>query len=142
MYPNISFFDFESIEFNPLEYIKFILEEGIYIGEKNYKFFNFSQSQFRNISCWLLTDPKKILSKTGDYSNINIVAKFGAINETSVFPLTVRNAAAVVFALRLVVNAPEFSLSVFAVAQPVSINVETTIAINFFFIGHFITFSF
>ena len=61
-----------------IEYIKFILEEGIYIGEKNYKFFNFSQSQFRNISCWLLTDPKKILSKTGDYSNINIVAKFGA----------------------------------------------------------------
>ena len=28
-----------------IEYIKFILEEGIYIGEKNYKFFNFSQSQ-------------------------------------------------------------------------------------------------
>ena len=61
-----------------IEYIKFILEEGIFLGEKNYKFFNFSQSQFRNMSCWLLTEPKKILSKTGDYSKINIVAKFGA----------------------------------------------------------------
>ena len=30
------------------------------------------------MSCWLLTEPKKILSKTGDYSKINIVAKFGA----------------------------------------------------------------
>ena len=61
-----------------IEFIKHILEEGIYLGEKNYKFFNFSQSQFRNMSCWLLTEPKKILVKTGDYSNINIVAKFGA----------------------------------------------------------------
>ena len=61
-----------------IEYIKYILEEGIFLGEKNYKFFNFSQSQFRNMSCWLLTEPKKILHKTGDYSNINIVAKFGA----------------------------------------------------------------
>ena len=61
-----------------IEYIKYILEEGIYLGEKNYKFFNFSQSQFRNMSCWLLTEPKKILNKTGDYSKINIVAKFGA----------------------------------------------------------------
>ena len=61
-----------------IEYIKFILEQGIFLGEKNYKFFNFSQSQFRNMSCWLLTDPKKILHKNGDYSNINIVAKFGA----------------------------------------------------------------
>ena len=61
-----------------IEYIKYILEEGIYIGEKNFKFFNFSQSQFRNMSCWLLTEPKEILPKTGDYSKINIVAKFGA----------------------------------------------------------------
>ena len=61
-----------------IEYIKFILNEGIYLGEKNFKFFNFSQSQFRNMSCWLLTQPEKILHKTGDYSKINIVAKFGA----------------------------------------------------------------
>ena len=61
-----------------IEYIKYILQAGMYLGEKNYKFFNFSQSQFRNMSCWLLTEPKKILVKTGDYSKINIVAKFGA----------------------------------------------------------------
>ena len=61
-----------------MEYIKFILSKGFKIGEKNFSFFNYSQSQFRNMSCWLLTEPKKILSKTGDYSKINIVAKFGA----------------------------------------------------------------
>ena len=61
-----------------IEYIKFIMSNGFYIGEQNFKFFNFSQSQFRNMSCWLLTHPKEILEKTGDYSNIKIVAKFGA----------------------------------------------------------------
>ena len=61
-----------------IEYIKYILANGFFIGEKNFKFFNFSQSQFRNMSCWLLTNPKKILEKTGDYSKIKIVAKFGA----------------------------------------------------------------
>ena len=61
-----------------IEYIKNIMDQGFFLGEKNFKFFNFSQSQFRNMSCWLLTDPEKILSKTGDYSKIKIVAKFGA----------------------------------------------------------------
>ena len=61
-----------------IEYIKFIMSNGFYLGEQNYKFFNFSQSQFRNMSCWFLTNPKEILEKTGDYSNIKIVAKFGA----------------------------------------------------------------
>ena len=61
-----------------IEYIKHIMNNGFFIGEKNFKFFNFSQSQFRNMSCWLLTDPEKILDQTGDYSNIKIVAKFGA----------------------------------------------------------------
>ena len=61
-----------------IEYIKFIMSNGFYIGEQNFKFFNFSQSQFRNMSCWFLTNPKEILEKTGDYSNIKIVAKFGA----------------------------------------------------------------
>ena len=61
-----------------IEYIKFIMSNGFYIGEQNFKFFNFSQSQFRNMSCWFLTHPKEILEKTGDYSNIKIVAKFGA----------------------------------------------------------------
>ena len=61
-----------------IEYIKFIMSNGFYLGEKNFKFFNFSQSQFRNMACWFLTNPQEILEKTGDYSNIKIVAKFGA----------------------------------------------------------------
>ena len=61
-----------------IEYIKYVMEQGFYLGEKNFRFFNFSQSQFRNMSCWLLTEPEKILYKTGDYSKIKIVAKFGS----------------------------------------------------------------
>ncbi len=61
-----------------IEFIKFILSKGLYLGEKKYTFFDFSQSQFRNMSCWLLIDPEKILPKTGDYSKIKIVAKYGA----------------------------------------------------------------
>ena len=61
-----------------IEYIKYVMNEGFFLGEKKFKFFNFSQSQFRNMSCWLLTQPEKILPKTGDYSNIKIVAKFGS----------------------------------------------------------------
>ena len=61
-----------------IEYIKYVMEKGFYIGEKKFRFFNFSQSQFRNMSCWLLTEPEKILSQTGDYSKIKIVAKFGS----------------------------------------------------------------
>ena len=51
---------------------------GFNLGEKNYKFFNFSQSQFRNKACWLLTEPEKILRKTGNYIKIKNVAKYGA----------------------------------------------------------------
>ena len=61
-----------------IEYIKYVMYEGFYLGEKKFRFFNFSQSQFRNMSCWFLTNPKEILEKTGDYSNIKIVAKFGS----------------------------------------------------------------
>ena len=61
-----------------IEYIKYVMYEGFLLGEKKFKFFNFSQSQFRNMSCWLLTNPNEILEKTGDYSNIKIVSKFGA----------------------------------------------------------------
>ena len=61
-----------------IEYIKFILSNGIILGINKYTFFDFSQSQFRNMSCWLLTEPEKVLPLTGDYSKINIVAKFGA----------------------------------------------------------------
>ena len=61
-----------------IEYIKYIMCTGFNLGEKNYKFFNFSQSQFRNKACWLLTEPEKILRKTGNYNKIRNVAKFGA----------------------------------------------------------------
>ena len=61
-----------------IEYIKYVMEQGFFIGAKKFRFFNFSQSQFRNMSCWLLTEPEKILEKTGDYSKIKIVAKFGS----------------------------------------------------------------
>ena len=61
-----------------IEYVKFVMYHGFYLGEKKFTFFNFSQSQFRNMSCWFLTEPKKILEQTGDYSNIKIVAKFGS----------------------------------------------------------------
>ena len=60
------------------EYIKFIMSKGFFIGEKKFKFFNYSQSQFRNMSCWLLTDPEEILSKIGDFSAIKQISKFGA----------------------------------------------------------------
>ena len=61
-----------------IEYIKFIMSKGFNIGEKNFRFFNYSQSQFRNLSCWLLTEPEKILSKIGDFSKITELSKFGA----------------------------------------------------------------
>ena len=61
-----------------IEYIKYIMYQGFNLGEKNYKFFNFSQSQFRNKACWLLTEPEKILRKTGNYIKIKNVAKYGA----------------------------------------------------------------
>ena len=61
-----------------IEYIKFIMSKGFFIGEKNFRFFNYSQSQFRNLSCWLLTDPEKILSEIGDFSKIKQVSKFAA----------------------------------------------------------------
>ena len=61
-----------------IEYIKYIMSIGFKIGEKKYRFFNFSQSQFRNKACWLLTEPEKILRRTGNYLKIKNVAKFGA----------------------------------------------------------------
>ena len=61
-----------------IEFIKFILSKGIFLGEKKFTFFDFSQSQFRNMTCWLLVNPEKILPKTGNYSNIKVVAKYGA----------------------------------------------------------------
>ena len=61
-----------------IEYIKYILQAGMYLGEKNYKFFNFSQSQFRNMSCWLLTEPEKVISKIGDFSKIKQLSKYAA----------------------------------------------------------------
>ena len=61
-----------------MEYIKFIMSKGFNIGEKTFKFFNYSQSQFRNMSCWLLTNPEEILPKIGDFSKIKQLAKYGA----------------------------------------------------------------
>lgn len=61
-----------------LEYLKYVLMNGIILASQNFTFFDFSQSQFRNMSCWLLVNPEEILPKTGDYSGINIVAKYGA----------------------------------------------------------------
>ena len=61
-----------------IEYIKHVMRMGFSLGEKKYKFFNFSQSQFRNKACWLLTEPEKILRKTGNYTKIKNVAKYGA----------------------------------------------------------------
>ena len=61
-----------------IEYIKFIMSNGFFIGEKKFRFFNYSQSQFRNMSCWLLTEPEKIISKLGDFSKIKQISKYGA----------------------------------------------------------------
>ena len=62
-----------------IEFIKFFLSKGINLtSNHNYRFFDYSQSQFRNMACWLVTEPEKILPLTGDYSKIKIVAKFGA----------------------------------------------------------------
>jgi RNA-dependent RNA polymerase len=61
-----------------MEYIKFILSKGFYIGEKNFRFFNYSQSQFRNMSCWLLTEPDKIIKEIGDFSKIKQLSKYAA----------------------------------------------------------------
>lgn len=62
-----------------IEFIKYILSKGLQLTSNYlYRFFDFSQSQFRNMSCWLLTEPEKILPLTGDYSKIKVVAKYGA----------------------------------------------------------------
>ena len=61
-----------------IEYIKFIMSRGFNIGVKNFKFFNYSQSQFRNMSCWLLTEPEKIIPKLGDFNNIKTLSKYAA----------------------------------------------------------------
>ena len=61
-----------------VEYIKFILSEGFTIGEKKFRFFNYSQSQFRNMSCWLSINPEKVIEKLGDFSKIKPVCKYAA----------------------------------------------------------------
>ena len=61
-----------------MEYIKFILSKGFHLGEKKFRFFNYSQSQFRNFSCWLLTNPEEIIPKLGDFSKIKQLSKYAA----------------------------------------------------------------
>ena len=61
-----------------VEYMKFILLKGFTIGDKNFRFFNYSQSQFRNLSCWLCTNPEKIISQLGDFSKVKPLCKYAA----------------------------------------------------------------
>ena len=61
-----------------IEYIKFIMSRGFNIGVKNFKFFNYSQSQFRNMSCWLLTEPEKIIPRLGNFNSIKTLSKYAA----------------------------------------------------------------
>ena len=61
-----------------VEYIKFILFKGFIIGDKTFRFFNYSQSQFRNMSCWLSTNPEETIKKLGDFSKIKPVSKYAA----------------------------------------------------------------
>ena len=61
-----------------VEFMKFILSKGFIIDGKNYKFLNYSQSQFRNLSCWLSTNPEKIIEKLGDFSKVKPVCKYAA----------------------------------------------------------------
>jgi RNA-dependent RNA polymerase len=61
-----------------VEFMKFILSKGFTIDGKNYSFLNYSQSQFRNLSCWLSTNPEKIIKKLGDFSKVKPVCKYAA----------------------------------------------------------------
>ena len=61
-----------------VEFMKFILSKGFTIAYKNFRFFNYSQSQFRNLSCWLSTNPEEIIKKLGDFSQIKPVCKYAA----------------------------------------------------------------
>jgi RNA-dependent RNA polymerase len=60
------------------EYIKYYLDTGLNIAGKSFRFFCYSQSQFRSMSCWLVVNPEEILSKSGKFHEINTVAKYGA----------------------------------------------------------------
>jgi len=60
-----------------MEFLKFSLKKGIELKQKRFKFFCYSQSQFRNLSCWMVTDPEKILAKCGKIKE-KTVSKYGA----------------------------------------------------------------
>lgn len=73
--------DFSDARFNNIlliEYIKIYLARGIKLYKKHFEFYNYSQSQFRTLGCWMVIDPERILSKCGDFKSIKIVAKYGA----------------------------------------------------------------
>jgi len=58
--------DFQDARWNNrflMEYIKIYLLNGIQIGNKNYLFFCYSQSQFRSMGCWLVKILKKYFIK-------------------------------------------------------------------------------
>jgi len=73
--------DFDDARFNNvllIEHIKITLSRGIKLYNKHFEFYNYSQSQFRTLGCWFVLNPEKVLKKCGDFSNIKIVAKYGA----------------------------------------------------------------
>lgn len=73
--------DFQDAKWNNkflIEFIKIHLIKGINLSNLHFEFFCYSQSQFRSMGCWLVTNPDEILKLTGDYSNIKIIAKYGA----------------------------------------------------------------
>ena len=74
--------DFDDGKWNNIiliEFIKQFLYFGIILDEKIYSFFNYTNSQFKNMACWLTcVNYKKLLKETGDYSNIKNISKFGA----------------------------------------------------------------
>ena len=73
--------NFEDARFNNVllvEYIKFYLINGIKIHEKKFDFYNYSQSQFRTMGCWLIKNAEEILEKCGNFKSIKTVSKYGA----------------------------------------------------------------
>jgi hypothetical protein len=60
------------------DYIKHYLDTGLNIAGKQFRFFCYSQSQFRSMSCWLVVNPEEILQRSGKFHEIDTVAKYGA----------------------------------------------------------------
>lgn len=62
-----------------LFYKIYLLDIGVNIYNQSYKFFCYSQSQFRNNSCFLISyDREKLLKDIGNFDNIKSIAKYAA----------------------------------------------------------------